>query len=345
MEGADFLIVGGGIAGLSAAARLARHGRCDRARGRGGARLSQLRPKRLVQPLRHRQRGGPRPHRAQPALLRGAARGLLRHADQPGLSHPLFRRRDSPCPRSTRCKRTWPMSPTRSRSWDRRAMAELCPVLADPVRGLFDPTGLKLDADASAPIVRPAGPRRGRRDQDRPAHRTDRAARRALGRRRQSRRAGPDQRRRRLGRRPSPRWPASKPLGLQPKRRTIIVVDPPAGTDSSRWPFAHSAAGDFYMLPEAGQILVSPVDEVDADPCDARPDDYDVAYAADRLEHYTSLRVTPDRPSLGRAFAPSPPTAPPPPASLRTRRASSGWPARAATACRPRRPWPRSSRL
>jgi D-arginine dehydrogenase len=83
-----------------------------------------------------------------------------------------------------------------------------------------------------------------------------------------------------------------RPLGLQPKRRTIIVVDPPAGTDASAWPFTHSAAGDFYMLPEAGQILVSPVDEVEDEPGDAQPDDYDIALAADRLEHYTSLKVT-----------------------------------------------------
>ena len=52
------------------------------------------------------------------------------------------------------------------------------------------------------------------------------------------------------------------PLGLSPKRRTIIAIDPPAGMQISAWPFVHSAAGDFYMLPEAGQILVSPVDEV-----------------------------------------------------------------------------------
>ena len=62
--------------------------------------------------------------------------------------------------------------------------------------------------------------------------------------------------------------------------------------DSRAWPFVHSVAGDFYMLPEAGQLLVSPVDEVPADPCDAQPDDYDIAYAADRLEHYTTLKVT-----------------------------------------------------
>lgn len=83
-----------------------------------------------------------------------------------------------------------------------------------------------------------------------------------------------------------------RPLGLQPKRRTIIVVDPPPGAQIASWPFVHSAAGDFYMLPEAGRLLVSPVDEVEDDPCDAAPDDYDVALAADRLEHYTEMKVS-----------------------------------------------------
>ncbi len=79
------------------------------------------------------------------------------------------------------------------------------------------------------------------------------------------------------------------PLGLEPKRRTIIAVDP--GMDMAGWPFVHSITKDFYMLPEAGLLLVSPVDEVPDEACDAQPEDYDIAYAADRLEHYTTLRV------------------------------------------------------
>ena len=82
------------------------------------------------------------------------------------------------------------------------------------------------------------------------------------------------------------------PIGLQPKRRTIIVVDPPAGLDIAGWPFVHGGGHDFYMLPEAGQLLVSAADEVDDDPSDSAPDDYDVALAADRLEHYTTLKVS-----------------------------------------------------
>ena len=45
------------------------------------------------------------------------------------------------------------------------------------------------------------------------------------------------------------------------------------------------------MLPEAGRLLVSPVDEVPDEPGDAQPEDYDIALAADRLEHYTTIKV------------------------------------------------------
>src|SRR3546814_7629405 len=80
------------------------------------------------------------------------------------------------------------------------------------------------------------------------------------------------------------------PIGLEPKRRTIIVVDTPAGTDVRDWPFVHTAASDFYMLPEAGEILASPVDEVPDDPRDAQPEENDIAFGADRLQHYKTPR-------------------------------------------------------
>ena len=82
-----------------------------------------------------------------------------------------------------------------------------------------------------------------------------------------------------------------RPLGLQPRRRTIIAVDPPEGMQVGGWPFVHSVRADFYMLPESGRLLASPADEVEDEPCDAAPDDYDVAYAADRLEHYCDIEV------------------------------------------------------
>jgi D-arginine dehydrogenase len=82
------------------------------------------------------------------------------------------------------------------------------------------------------------------------------------------------------------------PLGLSPKRRTIIVVDPPENMNPAGWPFVKTAPDLFYMMPEAGKLLVSPVDEVDCEACDAQPEEYDLALAAWRLEEYTNLSVS-----------------------------------------------------
>ncbi|MGQ0559509.1 MAG: NAD(P)/FAD-dependent oxidoreductase [Sphingosinicella sp.] len=79
------------------------------------------------------------------------------------------------------------------------------------------------------------------------------------------------------------------PLGLKPLRRTIIVVDPPDGADVRDWPFVKTATDDFYILPESGRLMASPVDEVESDACDAQPEEYDVALAAWKVERYTTL--------------------------------------------------------
>jgi D-arginine dehydrogenase len=83
-----------------------------------------------------------------------------------------------------------------------------------------------------------------------------------------------------------------RPLGLQPMRRTIIGFDPPAGLDISGWPFTKTAGDEgFYMLPDAGRLLASPMDVTPTEPADAQPEDYDVALAAWRVEEATTLEV------------------------------------------------------
>ena len=83
-----------------------------------------------------------------------------------------------------------------------------------------------------------------------------------------------------------------RPLGLQPMRRTIIGFDPPVGLDISAWPFTKTAGEDgFYMLPDAGRILASPMDVTPTEPTDAQAEDYDVAVAAWRIEEATTLEV------------------------------------------------------
>ena len=289
VNGADFLIIGGGIAGLSAAARLARHGRVlvleaeealgYHSSGRSvsfshyGIGNSAVRA--LTSHSRPSFETPPEGFGAAPLARTFASLYFAEEADLPALAA---------------LQADMAAFTDAIRVMDEGEMRALCPVLKAPHRGLLDPTGLKLDADALlqgfARALRSAGGeiRLGQRVSTIERRGEDWAVNGALSAPILVNAAGA--------------WADAiaalagvAPLGLQPKRRTIIAVDPPAGADISAWPFAHSVAGDFYMLPEAGRILVSPVDEVPDEPGDAQPDDYDIALAADRLEHYTTIKV------------------------------------------------------
>ena len=80
-------------------------------------------------------------------------------------------------------------------------------------------------------------------------------------------------------------------LGIRPLRRTAVTVDPPPGMDPSRWPMVMDAGEAFYFKPEAGRVLVSPCDETPMEPHDAQPDELDVAVAVDQLERASIVRV------------------------------------------------------
>ncbi|MBA2918200.1 FAD-dependent oxidoreductase [Sphingomonas sp. MAH-20] len=82
-----------------------------------------------------------------------------------------------------------------------------------------------------------------------------------------------------------------RPLGLTPLRRTIIVFDPPAEMDVRDWPFVKTAVDYMYMMPDSGRLLASPVDENPDDPGDAQPDELDMAVAAHRVSEFTTLEV------------------------------------------------------
>lgn len=81
------------------------------------------------------------------------------------------------------------------------------------------------------------------------------------------------------------------PLGLEPKRRTIITFDAPAGTPLDRLPFAKTVGDELYFAAESGRLFASPMDEVPSEPTDAQPDEYEVALAAHRMEQRTTLEV------------------------------------------------------
>ncbi|WP_404477472.1 NAD(P)/FAD-dependent oxidoreductase [Novosphingobium sp. BL-52-GroH] len=81
------------------------------------------------------------------------------------------------------------------------------------------------------------------------------------------------------------------PIGLQPRRRTACTVDAPEGTTPSAWPAVIDIDEQFYFKPEAGRILLSPADETASEPCDAWPDELDLAIAVDRVQQVADIPV------------------------------------------------------
>ena len=96
------------------------------------------------------------------------------------------------------------------------------------------------------------------------------------------------------------------PIGIRAYRRTVVQLrtDPSAPTGS---PHVADIGGSFYFKPEpGGRLWLSPHDEVPTEPCDAAPEEIDVATAIDRFEHVVDWRVAAvERRWAGlRSFAP-----------------------------------------
>lgn len=80
------------------------------------------------------------------------------------------------------------------------------------------------------------------------------------------------------------------PIGLQPMRRTIIVVPPPESMQET-WPLVIDVDDDFYFKPESGRLLASPGDETPMPACDVQPDELDIAITVDRIQKAADIAV------------------------------------------------------
>jgi len=84
----------------------------------------------------------------------------------------------------------------------------------------------------------------------------------------------------------------TQPIGLVPKRRSALIVPAPENLVGNDWPLVVDVDEQFYLKPEAGKFLISPADETPSSPCDAQPEDIDVAICVDRIEKAFDLQVT-----------------------------------------------------
>ena len=81
------------------------------------------------------------------------------------------------------------------------------------------------------------------------------------------------------------------PAGLVPKRRTALIVSAPSGINPDPWPMTVDVDEEFYVKPDAGKLLISPADATPSAPCDAQPDEMDVAICIDRIETAFDLQI------------------------------------------------------
>ena len=82
----------------------------------------------------------------------------------------------------------------------------------------------------------------------------------------------------------------ARPLGIAAFRRTVaqLRLDPAPAPDL---PLVLDLAERFYFKPESGRLWVSPHDETPSVPCDAAPEEIDVALAVARLEGVVDWQV------------------------------------------------------
>ncbi len=82
----------------------------------------------------------------------------------------------------------------------------------------------------------------------------------------------------------------ARALGITPLRRTVaqLRVSPEAPDDL---PLVLDINGGFYFKSDNGRLWLSPHDEIPTVPCDAAPEEIDVALAIDRFQNVTDWKI------------------------------------------------------
>jgi D-arginine dehydrogenase len=81
-------------------------------------------------------------------------------------------------------------------------------------------------------------------------------------------------------------------LRLSALRRSAAILPAPKGQDVTNWPLFASASERWYAKPEAGKLLVSPAEEDAVEPHDVWADDMAMAEGLHRFESAITLQVT-----------------------------------------------------
>lgn len=84
----------------------------------------------------------------------------------------------------------------------------------------------------------------------------------------------------------------ASPITITPCRRSAAMIPLADGLDPSPWPMIASISEAWYAKPDAGRLMVSPADQDPIAPCDAWVDDMVLAEGIDRFEKATTVTVT-----------------------------------------------------
>ncbi len=82
------------------------------------------------------------------------------------------------------------------------------------------------------------------------------------------------------------------PITITPCRRSAAMITLPEGQSPDSWPMIASISETWYAKPDAGRLMVSPADQDPIAPCDAWVDDLVLAEGIDRFEQATTVKVT-----------------------------------------------------
>ena len=83
-----------------------------------------------------------------------------------------------------------------------------------------------------------------------------------------------------------------QPIGLTPLRRSMARIPAPGGHDVTHWPMIFGPGEDWYAKPDAGALIVSPAEEDPSHPHDAYADDMVLAEGLARYEAHVTVPVT-----------------------------------------------------
>ncbi len=82
------------------------------------------------------------------------------------------------------------------------------------------------------------------------------------------------------------------PINLQPYRRSVARIAAPTGHDVSTWPMFMGAEESWYAKPDAGALIVSPEEQHPMPPHDAWAEDMTLAEGIARYEEHVTEPVT-----------------------------------------------------